>query len=104
MSWKNPSSAQKIFCELSKYKLYRVMGSFSVNEGIVARGIYNGVVNLTKDSFPHFASSLIIKEADGIYTNLKGEEDVKSTDRIFIGGDKKTYKKLKSIITKIFKK
>lgn len=105
--WKNPTTARKVFSELSelsKYELYRVMGCHSENESMVARGIYNGVISLTKDSFPHFASSLIIKEAGGIYTNIKGEENIKPTDRIFIGGDKKTYKKLKSIVTRIFKK
>ncbi len=104
LGWKNALSSHKIFCELSKFELYRVLGSHAVNDSLVACGKYNGVVCLAKDSFPSFASSLIIREAGGIFTNIDGDENIKSSDRVFIGGDKNTYQKLKSIVKEILRK
>lgn len=103
LGWKDTASAKKIFYELSDFELYRVLGSHAVNDSLVACGKYSGVVCLAKDSFPYFASSLIIKEAGGIFTNINGEENVKPSDRVFIGGDKETYQKVKAIIEKILK-
>jgi len=103
LGWKDTASAKKLFGELSDFELYRVLGSHAVNDSLVACGKYNGVVCLAKDSFPYFASSLMIKEAGGIFTNINGEENIKPSDRIFIGGDKKTYQKLKMIVERILK-
>jgi len=102
-NWKDNRISQKMFCELGKFDLYRAPGSFAVNECSVACGQYDGAVCLAKDSFPAFASSLIIQEAGGIFTNIAGEKNIKSSDRIFIAGDEKTYQKLKLIVKKIFK-
>ncbi|MFH1030591.1 MAG: inositol monophosphatase family protein [bacterium] len=101
--WKDIEVSRKIFYELSKFELYRVLGSHTVNDGLVACGKYNGVVCLAKDSFPYFASSLIIQEAGGIFTNINGDKNIKSSDRIFIGGDKKTYRKLMDIVKGVVK-
>lgn len=103
LGWKDAASARKIFYELSDFELYRVAGSHAVNDSLVTCGKYNGVVCLAKDSFPYFASSLIIREAGGTFTNLDGEENIKPGDRVFIGGDKETYQKLKLIVGKILK-
>ncbi len=101
--WKDSESARKIFCEISHFDLYRALGSHAVADCLVACGKYHGVVCLAKDSFPYFASSLMIREAGGIFTNINGEEHIKPSDRIFIGGDKGTYQKLKPIIERILK-
>jgi hypothetical protein len=61
------------------------------------------VVCLAKDSFPYFASSVIIKEAGGVFTNMAGYDNIVSTDRVFIGGDKQTYQTLKLIVDELFK-
>ncbi len=92
-SWKDVISARRIFYELSSFELYRLFGFHALSNCLVALGKYDGVVCLTKDSFPYFASSLIIKEAGGIFTNIDGEEDIKPSDRIFIGGNKIIYPK-----------
>lgn len=103
LGWKDTASARKIFYELSRFDLYRVLSSHAINDSLVACGKYNGVVCLGKDSFPYFASSLIIKEAGGVFTNIDGEENIKPSDRIFIGGDKETYRKLELVIEQILK-
>jgi myo-inositol-1(or 4)-monophosphatase len=103
LGWKDIASARKIFYELSNLELYRVPGSSAVNDSLVACGKYNGVVCFAKDSFPSFASSLMIKEAGGIFTNINGEENIQPSDRVFIGGDKETYQKLKLVVEKVLK-
>lgn len=103
LGWKDATSVKKFFNELSDFELYRVLGSHAVSDSLVACGKYNGVVCLAKDSFPYFASSLIIREAGGIFTNINGEENIKPSDRVFIGGDKETYQKLKIIVEGILK-
>lgn len=103
IAWKEIEVSRKLFYELSRFELYRTLGSHTVNDGLLACGKYNGVVCLAKDSFPYFASSLIIQEAGGIFTNIEGEENIKASDRIFIGGDKKTYEKLIGIVREIIK-
>lgn len=103
LGWKDAASVKKFFNELSDFELYRVLGSHAVSDSLVACGKYNGVVCLAKDSFPYFASSLIIREAGGIFTNINGEENIKPSDRVFIGGDKKTYQKLKIIVEGILR-
>ncbi len=87
--------AKRLFRTLSKYELYRIPSSHAVNDCLVASGKYNGVVCLAKDSFPYFASSLIVQEAGGVFTNIEGSSDISPDDRIFLGGDKQTYTLLK---------
>lgn len=103
LGWKDTTTARKIFYALSEFELYRVFGSHAVNDSLVACGKYNGVVCLAKDSFPYFASSLIIREAGGVFTNINGDKNIKPSDRVFIGGDKETYFKLKSVVEKFLK-
>ena len=83
-----------IFKSLSHYNLYRNRGSFAVNYCHIACGRFDGAVSFCKDSFPEYAGSLILKEARGILTNIKGSPNIKPSDRIFIGGNKKIYKEL----------
>ncbi len=87
-------SPTNIFKKFNNYNLYRHRNSFAVNYCYVARGGFDGIVSFTKDSFPEYAGSLILKEAGGILTNLAGSPNIKPSDRIFIGGNKKIHKEL----------
>lgn len=85
----------KLWPKLSEqFYVWVYMNSIALNYCYVAHGKVDGVVSLTKDVFPEFAGSLIIKEAGGRFSNNKGEEHVKIGDRIFIGGNKETYDQL----------
>lgn len=100
--WENDPVVKKIFSTLREFDLSRNRNSHAVNYCHVACGRYDGVISLTKDSFTEFAGSLIVKEAGGLFTSLYGNESINPTDRVFIAGDKATYKKLKEVIEKIF--
>ncbi|KKQ41331.1 MAG: Inositol-1-monophosphatase [Candidatus Magasanikbacteria bacterium GW2011_GWA2_37_8] len=100
--WKDSGKSQKMFELLTKFELYRNWNSQALSYCHLAKGIYNGLIIFSKDSFPDFAGSLIVKEAGGIFTNLNGEKDIKPSDRVFIAGDKKTYGELKQMVDKIF--
>lgn len=72
--------------------------SYSYNYCSVACGRLDGVISLTKDSFPEFAGSLLVREAGGSFTNSKADIAFSENDRIFIAGNKQTYKKLFSFL------
>jgi myo-inositol-1(or 4)-monophosphatase len=80
------------------YEVKTEVGSLAVSYCQVARGKYSGVVSMTKDSFPEYAGAFIVKEAGGVFTNIKGEENFSPTDRFFIGGDFKTQASLINIL------
>jgi myo-inositol-1(or 4)-monophosphatase len=103
LDWKDDAIAREASRRLEGCELYRLLGSHAVNDCLVASGKCNGVVCLAKDSFPYFASSVIIKEAGGVFTNMAGYDNIVSTDRVFIGGDKQTYQTLKLIVDELFK-
>jgi hypothetical protein len=73
----------------------------AINYCGVACGRYDGVISLSKDSFPEFAGDLIIQEAGGRFTNIEGEDNIKPTDRIFIGGNKKCYDELFPLVKQV---
>ena len=102
LGWTDAVMAHRMFCELGGFDLYRIPASHAANDCLVARGAYSGVVALAKDSFPYFGSSLIIREAGGVFTNLDGDEDISPDDRVFIGGDRATYRLLKPIVERAF--
>ena len=103
LDWKDDAIAREASRRLEGFELYRLLGSHAVNDCLVASGKCNGVVCLAKDSFPYFASSVIIKEAGGVFTNLAGDENIVSSDRVFIGGEKRTYQTLKRIVDELFR-
>jgi len=92
--WKRPDIAEKIDRTLAGYEIENNRYSMAVNYCRVASGYFDGIISLTKDSFLEFAGGLIIREAGGKFTNLKGQSDITSTDRVFIGGNPKSYEKL----------
>jgi myo-inositol-1(or 4)-monophosphatase len=101
IGWPDTAAAARMFGALGSFDLYRIPASHAANDCLVARGSYSGVVTFGKDSFPYFASSLIVKEAGGVFTNLRGEEDIRPNDRVFIGGDLQTYQMLKPIVERV---
>lgn len=81
-----------------KFEVEKSYYSYAFDYCLVARGHIDGVVSLTKDSFPEFAGSLIVQEAGGIFTNKNGDQSLKETDRIFVLGNTDTYSELLNII------
>ncbi len=78
-------------------------GSMGITECQVACGRCYGSISLNKDSFPHFASSIIVQEAGGIYTNVKEEDNIKFEDRIFVGGNKNIQPEILKVVNKYYK-
>lgn len=72
-----------------------------INYCAVASGKVDGIIAMTKDSFPEFAGALIIQEAGGKFTNIDGQSDLNSTDRIFIGGNTKIYDDLLPLVREV---
>ncbi|HBR79999.1 MAG TPA: hypothetical protein DEA46_06225 [Candidatus Moranbacteria bacterium] len=96
--WKDEGKVKEITEALIKYSAYKIRCSFALRYCYVACGRYDGIIALTKDVFPEVAGGFIIREAGGIFKNDKGENILKYNDRIFVGGNKKTYEILKSVI------
>jgi myo-inositol-1(or 4)-monophosphatase len=68
--------------------------SMAVNYCWVANGIHDGIISYTKDSFPEFAGSFIIRESGGKFSNINGESEISPSDKLFIGGNEKAYEKI----------
>jgi myo-inositol-1(or 4)-monophosphatase len=101
-AWKKTDVAEKLWVRLDQLgRIYRNTNSFAVNYCHVACGRYDGIITLSKDTFPEFAGSLILSEAEGKFTNNKGEENFTHDDRIFIGGNESTYKNLSLLLKTI---
>ncbi len=99
-----PDATREIFEKLTKFKLYRTYNSQAINYCHMVRGIYDGIVLLAKDSFVDFAASLIVREAGGKFTNLNGQTNINSSDRVFIAGSDSVYKILKQLVDSVLKK
>jgi myo-inositol-1(or 4)-monophosphatase len=99
--WAGKKQAKDVWISLFDQNLYRYSNSFAVSYCWIAAGRYDGIVALTKDTFPEFAGKLIIEEAGGIFRNLQDEENINHFDRVFIGGSQETYQKLSNIIKPI---
>jgi myo-inositol-1(or 4)-monophosphatase len=101
--WKDPKVIERAEIALSKYEIERNTYSMAVNYCSVASGRFDGVASFTKDSFPEFAGGFILREAGGKFTNIKGDSNIISSDRIFIGGNEKMYNELLPLIKGIMK-
>lgn len=82
-----------------KTHLFRPMQSVGVSYCHVACGRYDGVITFEKDVFVEYAAGLIIRESGGIFTTVAGKEDIHPDDRIFVGGNFETHKKLHKLLT-----
>lgn len=96
--WKGETHLEQIVTALKECDVYRLMYSHALSGALVAAGKFHGVICFGKDSFPYFSSSLLISEAGGVFTNIAGEHEIKSSDRLFIGGNTTTYPILKTAI------
>ncbi len=57
----------------------------------MACGRNRGMITFAKDVFPSIVSSLIVREAGGVFTNGDGDATLKPVDRIFIAGSVKSH-------------
>lgn len=85
---------KKIRENFAGYEIEDNKFSMAVNYCWVASGLFDGIISFTKDSFPEFAGSLIVREAGGNFTNKDGQSEILPSDRIFIGGNENVYKKI----------
>ena len=58
--------------------------SVALNTLEILDGKRDGSIILAKDIFPHPASQLILQEAGGEFTNIKGDDDIGYSDEVFI--------------------
>jgi myo-inositol-1(or 4)-monophosphatase len=96
-AWKKPELVEKVTTALAHFAVEDNRYSMAVNYCAVASGRAGGIIAFTKDSFPEFAGSLIVQEAGGMFTNVKGDSVISPDDRIFVGGNSKVYERLLSI-------
>ena len=96
--WHEKPEAKDIWNKAYDFNACRTPSSFAVSYCWVAAGRYDGVIALTKDSFPEFAGKLIIEEAGGIFTNQRQEKNLIHSDRVFAGGSSEVYNRLIKII------
>ncbi len=101
LEWKKPEIVEKILEKTKRFQINQNRYGQSSTLCHVAMGDYDGGINLCKDSFPMFALSLIVQEAGGVFTNLKGDSNIHFNDRVFISGNKTVYKKLFEITREI---
>ncbi len=90
--------SKEMIMKLSGSNLFRNSNSFAVNYCWVACGRYDGVIALTKDSFPEVAGSLFIQEAGGIFTNINGNKEIGPDDNFFVGGNQQSYAQLFELV------
>ncbi len=100
--WDQPEVVARFARALTGFNMYRFPLSDGMAYAYVASGQFDGVINLTKDSFPDFAGSLIVKEAGGIFTNREGG-DIKPIDRVFVASHPSIHSRLLEITQKELK-
>jgi len=93
-----PEKVEAVSLVLQKYECLSTANSLALNYCLVATGDYDGHVCLAKDSFPHYAGEIILREAGGIATNGEGEADLSPDDRVFVGANAATYQELMSLL------
>lgn len=93
--WKDIEKAEELRTILEQeYEVYPSQGSFAINYCLVAEGLFDGVVSLTKDAFPEFAGLFIANELGLTATNINESKDISQNDRVFICGKQNNYKHL----------
>lgn len=82
---------------LSPYPLFQddFAKSMALSYCALASGKIDGLIFMTKDCFPEFAGSLLVREAGGEFTDLEGNNNLHTDDRVFVGGkDKEIHQEL----------
>ena len=92
LAWQDPRLSDRVLEAVQNKQIDKNSHSMAVNYCAVASGRADGIIAFTKDAFPEFAGSLIIKEAGGKFTNIEGSNNIAPTDRIFIGGNMEVIK------------
>jgi len=72
----------KVYSSLLDLGRVNTLGSLGLNYCYVACGRVDAVVALNKDAFPEFAGKIIIEEAGGVLTDLKGDTLTKDSKGI----------------------
>jgi fructose-1,6-bisphosphatase/inositol monophosphatase family enzyme len=66
----------------------------------VAQRRYQRIISITKDSFPYFAGTFIINEANGFSTNMDKLINISPNDRVFIGAiNKEIYEQTINLVS-----
>ena len=100
--WKKKNEVKQLWNNLFTIcKVRSAMSSIGVIYGYIACGRYDGVITLSKDVFPEYAGSLLIREAGGIFTNGKGEDTFQPQERVFIGASPEVYPLLQKALNKV---
>lgn len=99
--WKDEKSGQEMLKKLEQFEMSRNQNSHAVNLCHVACGRYDGAMCFGKDSFPIFAGGIIIQEAGGIFTNKEDRSNFDHGDRVFAGGNKIMYEKLREALHQV---
>src|SRR3989344_7600704 len=97
-AWKRPEVIERIKDSLNNYVIESDWNSIAIQLCDVACGRFDGIVAVTKDTFPVFACGFIIQEAGGNFTNHLGQSNINPTDRIFVGANKAFYNELFPLI------
>ncbi len=101
--WTDEVKARQITRELERNYTIRIIDvSTAITDCQIASGRYDGIITFAKDSLPHFASSIIVREAGWIYKSINGIDEVEFSDRIFIGGNKITQPDLFEVARKYY--
>ncbi len=100
-AWAKLDIIERIKVVLKNYTIDNNWNSLALNYCDLACGRVDAVITATKDAFPEFAGGFIVQEAGGVFTNIQGDSQILSTDRIFIGANKKFYNLLFSDIKEV---
>lgn len=94
-AWKDIHLRDELRIALDRiYEVHPRRGAFAYNYCAVANGEFDGMVSLTKDSFPEFAGCYIANQSGCKATNINGEENISPSDRIFVCGIEGVYEDL----------
>lgn len=77
-----------------KFEVFPSQGSFALNYCLVASGEFDGVVGISKDSYPEFAGCYIANTAGYLATNINGNKNIVASDRKFVCGYESLHKEL----------
>ena len=98
--WKDLEAAERVRLVLKTFNFEEVEKSEALNYSNVACGRADCFVLLGKDSFPSFAGQLIVTEAGGVFSNIKGESIINHDDKIFIAGEQTINDKILPLVQK----
>jgi myo-inositol-1(or 4)-monophosphatase len=92
----------RVKSELEKtFEVFPSQGSFALNYCLVASGEFDGVVGISKDSYPEFAGCFIANMAGYKATNIRGMKDIVPNDRQFVCGNDVNYDTLLKALTSV---